>query len=188
MRIARFDDDRMYVHRIANLIEAYVDWSSTSIRRTTTDTAASGLTASRRFPAAGLAIFADDRRQLIVSAARGGTFCYSSADGDEPCVTDAGIVVELSDGRTAASQTHVPGPCVDWAEEGAAITCPLRFVRFERVTPWKQALLQLGMCTFGRVARSLCRSLLQRRVIRGGGEAPLRLTRRFECRRRNLPM
>jgi hypothetical protein len=179
---ARFDDDRMYVHRSANLIEAYVDWSSTSMRRHATEAGGRERTASRRFPAAGLAVLEDDRRQLILSAARGGTFCYSTHD-DEPAIVDAGLVVELADGRVAVSQTHGMDRHVEWGSEETTVTGPLRFARFERVTPWKQALLQLGMCTVGRLARNLCRRVLQRRVIRGGGEAPLRLTRRFECLR-----
>jgi hypothetical protein len=180
---ARFDDDRMYVHRAANLIEAYVDWSSTSARQQATEAISTANSTSRCFPAAGLAVFADDDRQLILSTARGGTFCYSSTDDAEPSITDAGLVVELADGRVTVSQTHGRDRQVAWGDEETTVTGPLRYARFERVTPWKQALLQLGMCTVGRVARSLCRSLLQRRVIRGGGEAPLRLTRRFECHR-----
>jgi len=183
-RAARFDDDRMYVHRVANLIEAYVDWSSTSARGSARPDDTATRFAPRYFPGAGLAVVEDDRRQLILSAARGGTFCYTSTgdDGppeDEGPVIDAGLIVELGDGSVAVSQTHTMDRDIQWADDGVTVTGPLRFARFERVNPWKQALLHLGMCTIGRVARNFCRRLLQQRTIRGGKLAPVRLTRRF---------
>ena len=57
---------------------------------------------------------------------------------------------------------------------------PLHWSRFETATPLKQALLHAGMCSIGRFCRTLVRRLLQRRLITGRRECPIRLTRSFE--------
>jgi hypothetical protein len=186
---AYFDDDRMYSHRLGNLIEAYLDWSP--LRPPEEDSREQCV----YLPHAGLFVRRTAREHTAISAARGGVFKHFS-QGCAP-ITDAGLIVELDDGLIAVSQRHEApassrGHSVDrgalrevhYAEVGDGVTLtvggPLHFVSFETATPLKQALFHVGMCAVGRFCRTAVRQLLQRRLISGRNEAPLRLTRRFE--------
>jgi hypothetical protein len=183
----------MYTHRLGNLIEAYRDWSPERPASKPAEDAISFL------PQAGMLVRRDAAAHTIVSAARGGVFKHFAL-GLEP-ITDAGLIVELADGRIAVSQWHEPPARVrrqaaeataagrpalstdaKGAEGGITFTVkrPLHFVRFETATPLKQALFHAGMWTLGRFGRTMIRKILQRRLITGRHEAPLRLTRRFE--------
>jgi hypothetical protein len=133
-RQACFADDRMVVHRPANLIEAWLDWSPARplapepLRPEPT----------RYLPHAQLLVRRSGHEHTVVSAARGGVFKHFSArtlttsvggdsvgDGDSvgnqparsvqlptksapSCVTDAGLVVETATGRVAVSQQFDP--------------------------------------------------------------------------------
>ena len=180
---AAFDDDRMYVHRLGNLIEAYLDWSPTA------STAGFGPHGPPRvwLREAGLFVRRVGDEQTIVSAARGGAFKHFGPDG--PAATDAGLVVKTNRG-IAVSQCHdrrrrMETPAafgIDAAagDESLTVSGTLNWVRFETVTPLKQAVLQLGMSSVGRHCRTLVRRLLQRRLITGRRACPIRLTRTFE--------
>lgn len=183
---AHWDDDRMYVHRVANLLEAYLDFSP---RRAACEVADDGdSTDDRHFPAAGIFTIRTVREQFITSTARGGNFYYyrSDANGCES-VNDSGLVVEFADGRLAVSQTHgasrdvqavhAPG---DGQLTSLVVSGPLHYVRFERATPMKQALLHFLAGSLGAAGRTVLRKLLQRRVIAARRPAPLRLTRTFQ--------
>lgn len=178
-----FDDDRLVAHRVGNSIDAYRDWSprrppSTGSTRRGTRYLADAKLLVRRTPA----------QHTIISAARGGVFKHFV--GRQRPVTDAGLIVEFSDGRTAVSQRHdrdqrveiANGSNGDGAEpvKSLQVARQLDWVRFETATPLKQAIFHVGMITVGRWCRSLIRAALQRRLITGGTEAPLRLRRRFE--------
>jgi hypothetical protein len=177
-----FGDDRMYAHRLGNLLEAYVDWSPTrpapEVEQGPVVTYLSG---------AQLLVRRDAQEHTVVSAARGGVFKHFAA-GHEP-VTDAGLIVETTEGRLAVSQSHglaraievaLPQSSPGESEGYVSVAGPLHWCRFETVTPWKQAILHLGMWLAGRWCRTLVRWLLQRRLITGRRECPVRLTRRFE--------
>ncbi len=201
---ADFSDDRLFAHRLGNLIEAYLDWSPTA-----PSAAAPETPRTQWFPGAGLLVHRATGAHTIVSAARGGVVKRFAAD--RPPVTDAGLILETTDGRIAVSQSHGlsraveftigAGPCrpeihgatrpgsdsacPDASLDGdaawsLAVAGPLHWVRFELATPWKQAVLHVGMCTVGRWCRTLVRRLLQRRLITGRRESPIRLSRRFE--------
>ncbi len=222
---ATFGDDRMFIHRLGNLIEAYIDW--TPLRPMPTEAAAHGPSheSIRFFPHAQILVRKSDATHTVVSAARGGVFKHF-ANADSPMtdntVTDAGLIVETSDGRTAVSQMHDLTRDVDLNDSerllktppntvrshshallqkmhaGRAgntssggqgglpastifrVEGPLHWTRFETATPIKQAVFHLGMVTVGRWCRSLVRRLLQRRLIVGRRECPVRLTRTFE--------
>lgn len=203
---ACFDDDRMYVHRLGSLFDAYDHWSPVRPAATSAANEASTTTTStiRSFPHAGLNVV--DRlssdggtAKLILSLARGGTFHFARQSGHSAeskstqSVVDAGLVVEFDDGRVAVSQLHEaqpaspadrPSTVVSSSEmlpEWEVVRSPA-YKRFERATPLKQAMLHVGMATFGRYARNAVRKLLQRRVIAGGGVAPLRIRRRIAWR------
>jgi hypothetical protein len=188
-RQAYFDDDRMYAHRLGNLIEAYRDWSPQRSRQQVVVEQAVYL------PCAGMLVRRTARGQTVISAARGGVFKHV-VEGS-PVITDAGLIVELDDGRIAVSQQHEPPGrsglpparnaeqrtvCYSQRDDRTTLTVagPLHVVSFETATPLKQALLHLGMCTVGRPCRTSVRKLLQRRLISGRRAAPLRLTRRIE--------
>jgi hypothetical protein len=116
----------------------------------------------------------------VVSAARGGTFTRH-LEGETP-ITDAGLTVETAGGRIAVSQTHALHRKVEWDEHRRVlrVSGPLYWARFETASPLKLALFHLGMWSIGRFCRTAVRKLLQRRLITGRRECPLRLTRTFE--------
>lgn len=98
-RQAFFNDDRLFAHQLGNLIEAWLDWSP---QRPPAEEASGQ--AACYLPGARLLIARGPRQQTIVSAARGGVFKHLS-DGKLAC-TDAGLIVQLEDGRIAVSQQH----------------------------------------------------------------------------------
>jgi hypothetical protein len=176
---AYFDDDRLYAHRLGNLIEAYLDWSPQRPpgERLVQET--------RYLPQAGLLVNRTPATHTVISAARGGVFKHFDLGNGRPAVTDAGLIVQLTDGRVAVSQSHDLSRHIEFLPANNSTTRlvvsgPLHFVRFETATPLKQAVLHLGMSTLGRFCRTAVRRLLQRRLITGRRVAPIRLTRKFE--------
>lgn len=208
-RQACFDDDRLFAHRLGNLIEAWIDWAPQRPAAEETPAASADY-----LPGAQMLVVRRPGQQTIVSAARGGVFKHF-ADGDLAC-TDAGLIVQLEDGRIAVSQQHQMQRSVAWAVEAAdgtpvaaastaiieadasnnaqppihaawadgtlrfTVAGPLHVARWETATPIKQAVFHLGMVTVGRWCRGLIRRLLQRRLITGRRDVPIRLTRQFE--------
>jgi len=189
---AALGDDRMFVHRLANLIEAYIDWAPTRPApspQPETDSA-------RYFPQARILVRRRRTTQTVISAARGGVFKHFAPG--RSAVTDAGLIVEMADGRTAVSQMHDLDRHVGAVSDGDlhpvggdsvgdhpqpktfSISGPLHWTRFETATPIKQAVFHTGMSLFGRWCRTLVRRLLQRRLITGRRACPVRLTRTFE--------
>ncbi len=178
-RHAHFDDDRLFAHRLGNLIDAYRDWSPTRPRERRS-------TAFRYFSKAGLLVARSPSHHTVISAARGGVFKHFTG---EQLVTDTGLIVETSRGRVATSQWHDLHREIEASgladaqslHEGACLTvrARLHWCRFETMTPWKLMLLRVGMCLVGRWFRTPVRRLLQRRMIAAGRPAPIRLTRTF---------
>ena len=180
---AHFADDRMYVHRLGNLIEAYRDWSSEC---PVSEACAKHETAYLSH--AQLLIARNDESHTIAAAARGGVLTHFRAG--ERVTTDTGLVVETDDGRVAVSQKHELSRDIRAEIEatGSAlatltVTGPLHWTRFETATPLKQAILHLGMLTVGRFARTLVRKVLQRRLIAGRQTCPIQHSRRIEILR-----
>ena len=177
--LARFNDDRLFAHRLANRIEAYLDWSPT--RPTTIQRPHQPIT---QFPNAGLLVARDDKRHTIVSIARGGILKHFA---DEQCTTDAGLIVETHDGTVSVSQMQDRDRTIDVKTEPdgttrISVTGSLHTARFETATPLKQSILHTGMWTVGRWCRTVVRKLLQRRLITGRNHVPIRLTRTIELR------
>ena len=180
---AAFSDDRMFIHRLGNLIEAYVDWSPW--RPAATEQPA--VQPARYFPKARLLVRRTCAGHTLISAARGGVFKHFTPSG--AVVTDAGLIVQSVDGRVAVSQMHdagrrveTPGPDNGDSPATAALSVsgPLHWSRFETATPMRQALFHSGMSLVGRSCRTLVRRTLQRRLITGRRKCPVRLTRSFE--------
>jgi hypothetical protein len=173
-KLAALEDDRMYVHVLPSLIDAYRHWSPLRPEKPAEPQTASFQEARILSHRLGLT-------HTVVSAARGGVFKHFG--GDKPPVTDAGLIVELDDGRVAVSQRHDVSRDVSWPRAGddakLTVAGPLHFVRFERATPLKQAIFHAGMCLAGRFCRTLVRRLLQGRLITGRRRAPIRLAREF---------
>ncbi|MCE9606327.1 MAG: hypothetical protein K8U03_15640 [Planctomycetia bacterium] len=179
---AHFDDDRMYVHRIANLFEAYAEQAPH--RQAPRERHEESNRRQKIFHEAGLFVLRDSTSHTVVSTARGGVFQHFR---DKRATVDAGLIVEFDDGRVAVSQTHDLSTATDivTAADSEAIRTitamrMLNFVRFERATPLKQAALHTVMGTIGRWGRTAIRQFLQRRVISGGVSAPVRMTRGLE--------
>lgn len=198
-KLAAFDDDRMYAHRLGNLMEAYLDWSSTapvdSPPYIQQSPIAPALAAGFCYlPAAGVLVHRAGRESMVVSAARGGVFKLCRK-GQLP-QTDTGLIVETADGRQAVAQYHDAARAIRWrcgesasasadhAEEPPTATLtvggPLRWIRHETATPLKQAVFHSAMVTIGRGCRGLVRRLLQRRLIAPPKTCPVQLTRTFE--------
>ncbi len=179
-RQAHFADDRMFAHRLAGLIEAYVDWAPTRPPRC--DPAHCDPPDSLRYlPGAQMLVHRAGARQTIVSAARGGVFKHFSEEN--PAVTDAGLILETTSGRVAVSQQHERTRQVryDPAEtDSLVVSGSLHWARSELVGPLKQALLHLGTWAVSRWCRTLVRRLLQRRLITGRVKCPVHLTRSFD--------
>ena len=176
---ARFNDDRMFAHRLANRMEAYLDWGPTH--------AVSGEEQQmtiRHFVNAGLVILRDKDRHTIVSAARGGITKHF--DGGN-CTTDAGLVVETQDGTVSVSQMHDRERTIDVKTDAdgttrITIVGSLHAAPFETATPMKQSILHTGMWAVGRWCRTAVRKLLQRRLITGRSRFPIQFTRVIELR------
>lgn len=186
--LASFDDDRMYAHRLGNLLEAYLDWSPTA---PAADEGQPGLpqqaTPFVHLVEAGLLVERAADSFTVISAARGGVFKHFRHQ--QPPLTDTGLVIETSDGRQAVSQMHDRARAATWqalggggTEHCAVLTVcgQLTWARHETPTPLKQALFHTAMCVVGRWCRELARRLLQKRLITGRRLCPVRLTRRFE--------
>jgi hypothetical protein len=174
-RQAHFSDDRMFAHRTADLLEAYVDWAP---ERPPASIPPAG---NEWLPRAQLLVARGLDRYTVVSAARGGVFQHFA--GDRLAGGDAGLIVETTDRRQAVSQMHDLGREVTFNEAGTAklsVGGPLHWTRFETATPVKQAIFHMGMITLGRWLRELVRRVLQRRLITGRRPCPIRLERRFE--------
>lgn len=174
-RQAAFDDDRMCAHRPGAWIEAYLDWSP---RRPPVARRAGGV---RFLPQAGFLVAETPSSYTIVSAARGGAF--RRFRGEHCQRTDAGIVVQLADGRQGVTQrVDAPreihfddrGPCCELrvAAQVDADGRPL-------ATPARQAALHLVMLGPGRWFRGAVRWVLQRLLIRRRGLLPVWHERRF---------
>ncbi|MGC3967112.1 MAG: lysylphosphatidylglycerol synthase domain-containing protein [Pirellulales bacterium] len=183
---AGWDDDRMYVHRLGNLLEAYLDWSPI-VAATNSDRLSPP--PEQVFSQAGLFTQRTSERQLIVSTARCGSFFYAHDDRHgSASYNDAGLVVELADGRTAVSQTHDRSRSATFVRDADGsiaeimVSGDLLFARFERATPFKQASLHFLAGALGSFGRGLLRRLLQRRVITARRSAPVRLTRTLRRR------
>jgi hypothetical protein len=172
---AAFDDDRLYTHRLVSLAAAYDHWSANRAAQRPFEEG------TKYFSGAGLVVDRHETRHTIVSLARGGTFKHF-VEGSTP-VSDAGLIVKLADGRLGVSQQHLLPVENDLSGDDTwrvEVSRRLTACRFETATPLKQSVLHLGMMTVGRWARGLTRRLLQRRLITGRNELPVRLTRCLE--------
>ncbi|NLY01857.1 MAG: hypothetical protein GXY83_37705 [Rhodopirellula sp.] len=175
---ARFDDDRLFIHRLGNLIEAWQDWSP---ERPAPDERPSPI---HYLPHAQLLVRSEPKHHTVISAARAGVFKHFNPAGG--MTTDAGLLVEMTDHRLAVSQWHNTNRPVELLREesgdpnGLVVRTDLCWNRCETATPLKQSILHLGMVTIGRWCRTLARKALQRRLITGRSPAPIRLTRRVE--------
>jgi hypothetical protein len=187
---AHFGDDRMFAHQLTGLIEAYRDWSphrpaiapgGTGVSPVSEETSPDE-TPIRYFPRARLLVRRAGSEHTVISAARGGVFKHFSRLG--PPVSDAGLIVETTDGRLAVSQQHDPTRRIECSAEDRPdclrVAGLLHWCRFETASPLKQTLLHAGMCTAGRMCRTLVRRMLQRRLITGRRPCPIWLTRSFE--------
>lgn len=169
-RAASFDDDRMYAHRLANLLEAYLDWSPTR-------PAEQSQVETRFLPQARLLIHRDAMNTTIVSAARGGVFKRLAHDC---CYSDAGLTLETATGRQAVSQLHDTARQTQWSDDKLTVCGQFHWTRHETATPLKQSLFHVFMAALGRRCRGLVRKLLQGRLITGRQACPVRHTRSLD--------
>ena len=178
---AHFSDDRMYVHRLASMIEAWQDWSFDCPAGTSTENPSE--VGTRFFSAAGLFVERSPQSHTVISTARGGVFKLFSAG---PLHQDAGLVLETTDGQISVSQQQSHDRPVKLEETVSPqnwtlkVEGPLHRVQFETATPLKQIQLFSFMLLIGRWCRDLVRRLLQRRLITGQRPSGIHLERIFE--------
>lgn len=178
---AQFADDRLYAHGPGGLIEAFLDWSP---RRPTERAQVDG---PHYLPEAKLLIARTASTYTIVSAARGGAF-RRYGEGREPR-SDAGLVIELADGRQGVTQRiDAPREIEVDAESPTELRVASRFDadRQQLASVGRQAALHLGMATLGRWFRGPARWLLQKLLIHRRGALPVSHERRFEFRGEEL--
>lgn len=187
-RQGHFADDRLFAHRLGNLIEAYLDWSPSRPPAELRDPAA------RWLPGAQVYVQHERCSQTIVSAARGGVLkhftriaCDGAAraldteDGEIRCTTDAGLIVEFADGRQAVSQLHTLDHPADVAVGHRIHSArPLHWIKHETATPLKLVAFRVLLLAAGRWCRSLVRWLLQRRLITARRACPADWERTIE--------
>ncbi|MEZ6071403.1 MAG: hypothetical protein R3C10_14325 [Pirellulales bacterium] len=171
-------DDRLYAHPLASFIEAYCDWAPRRIVEGEPPACAQVSVLSD----AGFVVVRAADEHTVVSAARGGVVKHFASDGAPR--SDAGLIVELTDGRVCVSQQHDRSRHWNWrptADGGGELTVSgmLEPARFETATPLKQAVLHLGMVSVGRWCRTLVRRLLQQRLITGRKAVPIEFSRRM---------
>jgi hypothetical protein len=182
---ACFDDDRLVAHRVGNWIDAWIDWTGHTPAVSESDPPAT----TRYFPQAGLLVHRTDTTHTVVSAARGNVFKHFVSERSP--WSDAGLLVQTTDGRTAASQVHdlerditfTPHDETRRRDQCVAeirIEGPLHWISNERMTTGKLILFRLATATVGRFCRGLLRRLLQRRLITGRRPAGLWLMRTVE--------
>jgi hypothetical protein len=209
--VAHFTDDRMYAHRLASMLEAWRDFSPECPAAGTEDVPA---VETRFFPAAGILVERTDAIHAVISAARGGVFKFfgfrteteqdvSPVACDRKCYeipsqatgltsTDAGLVIETTDGQIYVSQQYDHSRPVQFNDASVDHGWMLRVgglldrVQFETATPWKQIVLFGFMVVLGRWCRGLVRRLLQRRLITGRRPSGIQLERTFERRADHL--
>ncbi len=178
---AAFDDDRLFAHRLVSLGAAFDHFAP---QRAVSE---SHRAETRAFDSAGIVVDRHPETYTVVSLARGGVFQHVTCEHSP--VNDAGLVVELTDGRVGVSQTHrlpAEGRCKRWPADEPTVAWrimvqrPLTQCRWETATPLKQAALHVGMVTLGRWCRGLTRRLLQRRLISAKRELPIQFTRTLE--------
>lgn len=182
-RQAYFADDRMYAHRIANLIQAYRDWSPVTPERARTQRRD-----DRWLPGAQIYVRRTPTEHTVISAARGGVFKrFETAEdsSDSPtatrCTSDAGLIIEFSNDRTAVSQLHDLGRPIQCLPGTALLVeSPLHWATHETATPLKLVVFRLLLLTAGRWLRSAVRWLLQKRLITGRRPCPAQLSRTIE--------
>jgi len=178
---AAFDDDRLFAHRLVSLGAAFDHFAS---QRAVSE---SRRAETRAFDSAGILVERRPETHTVVSLARGGVFQHVTCEHTP--VNDAGLVVELTDGRVGVTQSHrlpAEGLCERWPADEPSVSWrvtvqrPLTQCRWETATPLKQAALHLGMLALGRWCRGLMRRLLQRRLISAKRELPIQFTRTLE--------
>lgn len=176
-REASFDDDRLIAHRLANLFEAYADWSTH--RPASKNQAVAEQ--DNYLPGCRLLVSRREQQMTVISAARGGIFKHFGPE--TPPVTDCGLVLEFVDGRIAVTQQHDLTHEVAWHDEGVLdLRHSLTWARHETATPVRQAAFHLGMALVGRWCRGLVRRLIQRRLITGKRPCGAIHSRRIELK------
>lgn len=194
-----YDDDRLFVHRLGNLLESYLDWSPTrpSVDSRSQDNLPHG---TDWLPQAGMLVHRGAKAQTVAGMMRGGVFAHFERGAR--VATDSGLILTVADGRIAVSQRqlarenffreneHVaiatpkqpnvsrvdPNLAGSFVSEECTVVStehPLQWAKFETATPLKQAAFHVGMSLVGRWCRTAIRKVLQRRMITGKRPCPI---------------
>ena len=177
---AAFDDDRLYTHRLPNLIQAYLqgqhDEASVGEEAAATSQDCASLPDewNRYFPEAQVHVHHSLESYGVVSCAKGGTFKLFQKEA--PCVSDSGLIFEMEDGQICVMHMQEKRE-VKIDEDRLSVQGMMHWVHHETATPFKQILFRLGVGIWGRRKSQVVRKVLQRRLIAGRREAPVRFQR-----------
>jgi hypothetical protein len=168
-RRVHLDDDRLCGHLTYNHLQAYLDFCNRSTGEF------SDITAEKRYwKEARLYIHRDETRYCVISAAKGGVFRLYVA-GKATC-SDSGIIIRLKNGTTLVS--HLIGDYqVRVRDDGIEVGGQFGECKYRLPTVLSQAMFHVGMLTVGRWRSNLVRHLLQRFLITGKRQDPMRFRR-----------
>lgn len=172
-----FADDHIIGHHVWNYLLAYCGWVE--------DRPATPEPVGRRhIKDAGMLVERAPSEAIYVALNKGGAFRYFRAG--RFAASDTHLSARLRSGRrTKTAVGHLVADYdVEVAPQTIRVAGPLGWAKLTRMNSLRLILLRVGMLTVGRFFPNLVRSFLQRRLIVGRREAPLRfvrtLTRRDE--------
>ena len=129
---------------------------------------------NRYFPEAQVHVHHSLESYGVVSCAKGGTFKLFQKEA--PCVSDSGLIFEMEDGQICVMHMQEKRE-VKIDEDRLSVQGMMHWVHHETATPFKQILFRLGVGIWGRRKSQVVRKVLQRRLIAGRREAPVRFQR-----------
>jgi hypothetical protein len=164
------DDDRLCAHLAYDHLQACLDF----FEGERTGEIAPHPGRRRYWPSARLYIHRDAERRAWLSAAKGGVVRLHVGRSLAYC--DSGLVARFADGQVVVS--HLIGPYeVEILETGIRVAGNFGRVRFRLPSPLGQAIFHVGMLLLGRWGSDWVRALLQRILIVGKRDDPMRFQR-----------
>jgi len=168
-RRVHLDDDRLCGHLTYNHLQAYLDfWAGP---RGNCSAKTSG---SRYWKGARLYVHQDEKRHGVISAAKGGVIRLY-VDGKTTCA-DSGIIIRLANGATLVSH-FIDDYEVRVSNEGIEVGGHFGKCTYRLPTVLSLAMFHLGMLTVGRWGSNAVRRVLQRFLITGKRQDPMKFKR-----------
>ena len=163
------EDDRLCGHLTYNHLQAYLDfWDGPR------GNSATHLPENRYWKTARLYVRREKRRYSVVSAAKGGVIRLY-VDG-KATYADSGIIIRLVNGTTLVSHL-IDDYEVSVHDDGIEVGGHFGRCKYRLPTVLSQAMFHSGMLTVGRWRSNQVRRLLQKFLITGKSQDPMRFRR-----------